>query len=364
MKKFSTGNKKKQNHSIANNLNESQKNNAGQKSIDNRAEAIAQKRIDAIANKNFNKKNSTGSTVVQRMTGVKVIALNDEEIAANKGLAAKVIELVQLNTGNEPEADKYLLLGRVVYEENSGQYKGTYKDGFATYDFLQNSSELKAAVEAHVDQSLNKSGQYEKLKEGQKTTNDVYYVVDVDYYHKRSLAKAAFHKDSTGTGMYVNLSFLNDNTIIGPEYIADIQGDAVNEGALKSQWYKDELAQWRASPEAQEGAEKIEYGLVPPGGMSVMNDGSVVHSSPSLESRFDAGKLNANHPYASGLYENSVTGKKQPIKKNTKAYRARRLSALLAKSKENGNVDEKKIVEDTESGDRSFIRCEVKEIKR
>ena len=92
-----------------------------------------------------------------------------------------------------------------------------------------NFADLRARVQANVNQTLFSAGQFQWIAANWaniSATHDVY--IDVDYYPDRKPDRSGLlHKDSVGETLFVNLSYNNPTQGISPEYMADneVYGD-------------------------------------------------------------------------------------------------------------------------------------------
>lgn len=110
-------------------------------------------------------------------------------------------------------------------------------------------------------------------------------VVEVHYYRTRPTTNNVFHKDTLGTTLFVNLNYLNNEKIVGPEFVinpldnekhmSDIAQSLPEEFLQDRNTVMDQLDQ----PEIIEVVEVPEYGFV------AFVDEMINHSSPTTEHR-------------------------------------------------------------------------------
>jgi len=61
-------------------------------------------------------------------------------------------------------------------------------------------------------------------------------VVEIHYYRNRALDSTAFHKDTVGQTLFVNLNYLNEEEIAGAEYILNPRKEPTHEQQIKASW--------------------------------------------------------------------------------------------------------------------------------
>ncbi len=137
-------------------------------------------------------------------------------------------------------------------------------------------------------QTMEAAGQLEYLRESALIDQKWKVVIEIHYYRERDQGMTAFHKDTTGKTLFVNLNFLSGNpetkeTLLGPEYILNPPTNTKYEkwleraGNLPSV-FTDDLKSARGSLAAP---TMIEATRVPAKGFVAFVDELIHHKTPT-----------------------------------------------------------------------------------
>ena len=77
------------------------------------------------------------------------------------------------------------------------------------------------AVVVNTLRTMEAAGQLAYLRDSGMLENEWAVVVEVHYYYNRPATATRFHKDTEGQTLFVNLNYLNDEPIAGPEWIVN-----------------------------------------------------------------------------------------------------------------------------------------------
>ncbi|MCR6639611.1 MAG: DUF4157 domain-containing protein [Sporocytophaga sp.] len=162
--------------------------------------------------------------------------------------------------------------------------KGSVTRGI--YELLN--EELKRKIIVNTLSTMEKASQVEYLQASNFATDEESgwkVVVEVHYYRTRPTTNNVFHKDTLGTTLFVNLNYLNQERMVGPEFVinpmdnekhmSDIAQSLPEEFLQDRQTVMDQLDE----PQIIEVVEVPEYGFV------AFVDEMINHSSPTTEHR-------------------------------------------------------------------------------
>lgn len=155
------------------------------------------------------------------------------------------------------------------------------------YELLDD--DLKELIKFNTLLTMEHAGQLNYLQQTNFATSDKpgwKIVVEIHYYRERSTTTNRFHQDTFGSTLFVNLNYLNQSPIIGPEYvikplenerhIKNIKGSLPPEFILD----REEVLSHIPDPDIIELVEEIpEYGYV------AFVDELIAHSSPTSRHR-------------------------------------------------------------------------------
>ncbi len=144
------------------------------------------------------------------------------------------------------------------------------------------------SIKQNVLNTLTVTGQLDYLK---YVSDDRWKIlIDVHYYRDRAQNQLIFHKDTTGDTLFVNLNFITDTEIAGPEYILNppaISGrDHSLEKTLPAKFRRDLRITRRNLPEPQE----IRATRIPAKGIVSFVDELIHHTTPHLGRRTVSGE--------------------------------------------------------------------------
>lgn len=162
--------------------------------------------------------------------------------------------------------------------------------GKSTFELAQ-----AAGVEKHIIintlATMAKAGQIDYLvKSGLLKDPGWEILVEIHYYRDRSSSQTRLHKDTLGQTLFVNLNYVNDNPIQGPEFIMnpDLGGKTMNKTYL-------EYMQQKLPPEFIKDIEEVktyygeptEIGMseIPAHGVVSFVDEAMHHKTPTMGHR-------------------------------------------------------------------------------
>jgi hypothetical protein len=89
----------------------------------------------------------------------------------------------------------------------------------SNYSFVENRGELKAKVVRNTISTMITAGQIAYLDRSGLTRGEWTVWVEVHYYRTRAKVKPYLHKDTLGETLFVNLNYITNHEIAGPEFV-------------------------------------------------------------------------------------------------------------------------------------------------
>ncbi|MCC7153866.1 MAG: hypothetical protein IT161_04770 [Bryobacterales bacterium] len=154
------------------------------------------------------------------------------------------------------------------------------------YDLIKNDDYLTSRLVINTIRTMDVAGQIAYLRSSGVTGGDSVVLVEIHYYRNRDQTSTAFHKDTVGETLFVNLNYLNTEPIAGPEYILNPRLVPSHEqhiqGALPPQAYKDLVKVRKRLP----APTKIKWaGNIGAYGAVAFTDETIHHATPITEHR-------------------------------------------------------------------------------
>lgn len=89
------------------------------------------------------------------------------------------------------------------------------------YSLIQDNEKLKKLIVRNTISTMITAGQIDYLRTSGLTGGDWRILVEIHYYRDRFQGQVGFHKDTLGQTLFVNLNYVNDQEIAGPEYVVN-----------------------------------------------------------------------------------------------------------------------------------------------
>jgi len=159
-------------------------------------------------------------------------------------------------------------------------------DGF---DAIRKNEGLKKKVIANTISTMYKAGQIAYLRDRGLTSGDWKIWVEIHYIRSRPKNQLIFHKDTKGQTLFVNLSYVTDHQIAGPEFIFNPRPVKAHDQQTKKllpKSFRDDVRQVRSLDQGTE----IEAITVPAHGVVVFVDELIHHTTPHYGPRTVSGK--------------------------------------------------------------------------
>jgi len=87
------------------------------------------------------------------------------------------------------------------------------------HDFIKDKKELKKLIVRNTISTMVTAGQIAYLNRSGLINDEWTVWVEIHYYRSREKTTSNFHKDTLGQTLFVNLNYVTDHAIAGPEYV-------------------------------------------------------------------------------------------------------------------------------------------------
>jgi hypothetical protein len=148
------------------------------------------------------------------------------------------------------------------------------------YSVIKNNQYLKRGIVQIVMSTLLHTGQLEYLRRSGLTRGEWKIVVEVHYYYQRQQSGSTFHKDTLGQTLFVNLNYLTEHEIAGPEYILNPALVAEHEGRIKKSLPPAFLAHLGEVRKGLDQPTEIRATTIPAHGVVSFVDELIHHMTP------------------------------------------------------------------------------------
>ncbi|WP_156027080.1 DUF4157 domain-containing protein [Sporocytophaga myxococcoides] len=158
--------------------------------------------------------------------------------------------------------------------------------GFGIYELL--GKDLKRNIIANTLSTMEAAGQFDYLEESDFANggNSAWkVVVEVHYYRERSTLDNVFHKDTLGTTLFVNLNYLNEKKVIGPEYVVNPMENAKHMSDIAKSLPEEFLQDRKTVMDQLREPQIIDVVEIPRYGFVSFVDEAINHSSPTTRHR-------------------------------------------------------------------------------
>jgi hypothetical protein len=227
---------------------------------------------------------------------MRVSRLDDDEIHTQAAIVECLeskIEEVAKKTSTKPKALYRLFDAELKFEPHIDAYltikspssrPASISNGFA---LVEGDEQLQHGLQQNVISILKHSGQLDYLRQHARDFEREGFslVVSSDYYRERPATLVNFHKDTLEHTLFVDLSYVNEGEILGPEYILNppVKPDHMSAvtHSLPEFFISDLKSLYSTLPQPYE----ISYVTVPPQGIVGFTDELIHHSTPYIGHR-------------------------------------------------------------------------------
>ena len=129
------------------------------------------------------------------------------------------------------------------------------------------------------------AGQLKYLRVSRLIDDDWKVVIEVHYYRSRNPKQQGFHKDTAGRTLFVNLNYLNESEMAGPEYVMNPQMPEGYEEHLATRLPKVFAEDLKKAKAKHGDPTYIEASVIPIKGVVSFVDEALHHKTPTLEHR-------------------------------------------------------------------------------
>ncbi|MDP8907775.1 MAG: hypothetical protein M3N47_01365 [Chloroflexota bacterium] len=161
--------------------------------------------------------------------------------------------------------------------------EGSNRVGKSSWDLVQKAGVERLIVENTL-KTMETAGQLEYLQRSGmlKTGSDCEAVlVEVHYYWNRSTEQTRFHKDTSGQTLFVNLNFVNEEPILGPEFVINPGSHKEYDDYVERALPKTFVEDVKAAKDARGKPKSIGATTVPKMGVVTFVDELIHHKTPT-----------------------------------------------------------------------------------
>jgi hypothetical protein len=174
--------------------------------------------------------------------------------------------------------------------------------------------DIRNSIVINTITTMWNAGQIKYLRSSGLTDGESRIFVEVHYYRERLPTDTGFHKDTVGETLFVNLNYLNDEEIAGPEYVLNPRDVPSHEKAIRRTLPHRFMSDLRKAKQGLPSAPKVGWaGNLSPYGIVTFTDELIHHATPYTERRSVSGTDLADY-----------------LRKKYLAYRAAETAADLA----------------------------------
>jgi len=219
------------------------------------------------------------------------------EVEVQKSLVAKLETMVQKGRfGREAQAMAPMCLGGVLLPDNLDMSPANLMKACSfvkvpnpavrdVFDVMKDEIELQALIIKNTISTMIAAGQMEYLKRAGLADDSWVILVEVHYYRYRTVTAPILHKDTLGQTLFVNLNYVTDKEIAGPEYIVNPPAydphDQQTAATLPDR-FRTHIRKARGKLAAP---TRIESSVIPAHGVVSFVDELIHHATPLLRSR-------------------------------------------------------------------------------
>jgi hypothetical protein len=180
---------------------------------------------------------------------------------------------------------------------------------------------LADLIVANTVRTMQQAGQIAYLRSSGLTKGNSAVIVEVHYYRNRDPNQTGMHKDTLGETLFVNLNYMNEEEISGPEYVFNPRPVETHEDLLDSHLPDRAYSDLNSVKAGLAKPTQVEWaGNVPRYGVVVFADEFIHHATPTTTHREVIGYdiktyLQDKHPAAYANAEKQrFTTKAKPLR--------------------------------------------------
>jgi hypothetical protein len=153
------------------------------------------------------------------------------------------------------------------------------------YSFIERNEELKSLIVRNTLHTMSTAGQLRYLETSGLTAGEWKILVEIHYYRDRQQNMPNLHKDTLGETIFVNLNYVTDREIAGPEYVVNpltVPAHQEQINALLPPKFLKHLANARTTLGRP---TEIEASTIPANGVVTFVDELIHHATPLYRRR-------------------------------------------------------------------------------
>ncbi|GAB3726523.1 hypothetical protein [Spirosoma lituiforme] len=202
--------------------------------------------------------------------------------------AIQLTELEETDTLNDLIKSTQLVNLKSEYEASKAGENGDNAHALASNLNLYNEIDetLKAKIIKNTLTTMHEAGQLEYFKKSELINDEWKVLIEVHYYRKRGTGNGnKLHKDTLGQTLFVNLNYLNDQEIAGPEFVINPYSDEENQARIKSRLPNKFVKDLKLVGDSSPNGSIIETTDIMANGVVAFVDEAIHHTTPIVEHR-------------------------------------------------------------------------------
>jgi GNAT superfamily N-acetyltransferase len=148
------------------------------------------------------------------------------------------------------------------------------------YDAINHDDQLKKGIVRLMLKTLKMAGQIDYIKSARLDPEEWQILVEVHYLYSRGKTESQLHKDTLGETLFVNLNYISENEMLGPEYIVAPPTVEEHEKNIINSLPQRFLDDLKGAREGLPQAPEIGSCIIPPHGFVSFVDELVYHATP------------------------------------------------------------------------------------
>lgn len=142
-------------------------------------------------------------------------------------------------------------------------------------------SDVKQKIVINTLATMEQAQQLEYLQKSKIIGDEWRVIIEIHYYRDRDTRQTKFHKDTKGKTLFVNLNFVNDGPIPGPEYIINPTTNEEYEACVAQNLPEVFVEDLQYAQEKLGAPDSIGATTIPAKGVVAFVDEAIHHKTPT-----------------------------------------------------------------------------------
>lgn len=160
--------------------------------------------------------------------------------------------------------------------------------GKSSYD-LAKAAGVDRQIVTNTLATMETAGQLDYLRKSGIIGEEWKVIVEVHYYRDRNRGLTKFHKDTAGQTLFVNLNFVNDEPVPGPEFVVNPGSTEGYDRYMAEHMPRTFVDDVQAAKRIHGTPTKIGMTVIPEKGVVAFVDEAIHHKTPTLGHRTTSG---------------------------------------------------------------------------